>query len=764
MRLMALLLSLCLFAPQVGAQTPGDSAQTDNLLSNGDFTRDEEAWEMPADNAQAAVVDAAAGSFKRALRLTVSPRPGDGPFMIALRQPVGVALKKGQPLVLRIWMRAAAHNQVGAFLEEVNAPYAKSLSQVLTLTPEWREYEVRGTSLADYPADGSRIIFHLGYAPGTIEIAGVRLLAPGTQAAAGSTATPEHPVSLIINGDFSAPLAGNWGTADTAQLKSEVVPADAGPNGTGGARQALRLTINPEPGAAPWSVGIGQQVKQPVARDDAVYIQAWMRSPDRLTVGFIYELAKEPFTKTIARTARLTPEWKEYRFVGYAQQSFAPGESQVRFHVGYGKGVLEMTGIRVEDYGKAPKTMFHETIDYWGGNPPTDEWRAAAQERIENIRKADVKIRVLDAAGRPVPGATVKIEQKYHNFRFGTAGPAARLLDQTHPDSVRYRDEVKRLYNTFTFENDLKWPGATPQNVPRVEEAINWLHLNGVENVRGHNLLWGSKQYLPQDVQDLKPDELLKASHDHVSSLAARMRGKVYVWDVVNEAVTNTWLWDTIGWENFANAYKWAREADPDALLAYNDYDIINEAPGGGGHRAKARERIQYLLDHGAPLDIIGIQGHMGAPLTPVPRILQILDEMGAYGKQLEITEFDVGVPDDAVHGQYVRDCLTAFFSHPAVHGFIMWGFWEGSHWRAKDGGAMFRRDWTKRPAEDAYEDLVFHQWWTHATLTTGADGQATTRAFYGLHDVTVTKDGKAVSATLQLLPGGTGEMVVKLG
>nr|MDQ2732763.1 hypothetical protein [Armatimonadota bacterium] len=93
----------------------------------------------------------------------------------------------------------------------------------------------------------------------------------------------------------------------------------------------------------------------------------------------------------------------------------------------------------------------------------------------------------------------------------------------------------------------------------------------------------------------------------------------------------------------------------------------------------------------------------------------------------------------------------------------IQWGFWQGAHWRANEGAAPFRQDWSKRPAEVAYEDLVLHQWWTHAELQTGADGRCATRAFYGVHQVSVVAGGHKTEQEIQLAPGGSGEVVIKL-
>ena len=482
-----------------------------------------------------------------------------------------------------------------------------------------------------------------------------------------------------------------------------------------------------------------------------------MRSPDRCHVTAIYEMARDPNTKSLTGDARLTPKWQEYRFLGYAAQSFAPGKSQFKLFLGQDKGVVEVAGVRVEAYGQAPASRFSPTVDYDGGAEVSDAWRAPALARIEKFRKANLTVRVVDAKGRAVPNAAVRVAQTRSLFRWGTAAPASRLVGVSDPNNVRFQQEVKRLYNTVTLENDLKWHSIVPdpREVEKAEQAIAWLHTNGIQ-ARGHNLVWGSWPLLPGPLKDMTPDEERQAVEARVRGFVHRFRGQVYVWDGVNEATNENDLWQKIGWENFAHVYQWAREEDPDVRLAYNDYHALN-APDSADTKHEY-EHIQYLIDQHAPLDILGEQAHLGPRLIPMGDVLARLDALAKFGKRIEITELDLGVPDDAVHGKYIRDFLTAAFSQPAVDGVIQWGFWAGSHWRAKEGGAMFRRDWSKRPGEEAYEDLVLHQWRTNTVGKTGRAGAYATRAFLGDYDVVVTSGGRTKTVRTKLT--GSGQSV----
>ena len=97
----------------------------------------------------------------------------------------------------------------------------------------------------------------------------------------------------------------------------------------------------------------------------------------------------------------------------------------------------------------------------------------------------------------------------------------------------------------------------------------------------------------------------------HVKDYAERMKGKVYVWDVVNEAVTETELWDKIGWDKFVEVYRIVRQADPKVELAYNDYDMNSK-----GHRDAAIARANSIKSAGAPINVFGDQSHLSRPIV----------------------------------------------------------------------------------------------------------------------------------------------------
>src|ERR1035438_9339616 len=210
---------------------------------------------------------------------------------------------------------------------------------------------------------------------------------------------------------------------------------------------------------------------------------------------------------------------------------------------------------------------------------------------------------------------------------------------------------------------------------------------------------------------------------------------------------TNHDFMDLHGRHAMVDWFQAARAGDPGAKLYINDFDILetDDKP----HQDDYAQTIQYLIDQGAPVDGVGLQSHFPARVTGIDDLLKRFDRFSVFGKELEITEFDINTQDEATQADYTRDFLTVAFSQPAVKAFLMWGFWEGSHWIPK--GAMMRRDWSIKPNGEVYKDLVFKRWWTNTDGKTSAQGTFATRGFLGDYEIDVKAGGKSKSVRVSL-------------
>jgi hypothetical protein len=177
------------------------------------------------------------------------------------------------------------------------------------------------------------------------------------------------------------------------------------------------------------------------------------------------------------------------------------------------------------------------------------------------------------------------------------------------------------------------------------------------------------------------------------------------------------------------------------------------------GHQDNYEKNIRDLLDAKAPLEGIGIQGHFGQELTPPERILAILDRYAAFGLPLQMTEFTMQVEDRNIDAGYLRDVMTVFFSYPTANAFILWGFHDGADFR--HCATLYDANWQPTPCGKVWDDLIYHQWWTHETLRTSARGRARLRGFHGEYEVTVRSHGIESKTAVELKPGGTAVEIV---
>lgn len=213
LRIVVLLLVSLPLGPVICAFAQAQTPEAQNLVRNGDFAQGLEGWRLGkgADNGAAhstsAVVDAQAGPFPRALRVTVTPQPKDNAWVVELHRNLDAALFYRDRLVLKVWMRSPDRNKVTVLLQESSAPYEASLDRVLELSPEWKEYSIEGESLRNFAPGEAQLTMYLAHQPGIVEIAGIRLFTlppqPHLDISAGHS-TPVISVAFSPDGQVLA--------------------------------------------------------------------------------------------------------------------------------------------------------------------------------------------------------------------------------------------------------------------------------------------------------------------------------------------------------------------------------------------------------------------------------------------------------------------------------------------------------------------------------------------------------------------------------
>ena len=503
-------------------------------------------------------------------------------------------------------------------------------------------------------------------------------------------------------------------------------------------------------GPQDWNIQLLQSIPSSIPKGEVLRVHFWGRSKTTNSVSLYYGQKQNPYTRFLSTNLILTPTWQEFSVVFKPPRAVPKDWARLMFFCNSKVGNLELANISLEDWGLKPKPMPPEKNVYgtvFVEPAPPPKFFQAAQERIESIRKGGLTVRVIDRTGAPVSSACVHVQQLRHKFHFGTWISHEPLFDKG-VDGKKYRDTVLKLFNSVVPMNVLKWEAEDYCDLATADRMLSWCETNNLP-ARGHNLLWPAFRYLPRSEQKLRGEQLKQAIKKHIIETSTRCRGRVYVWDVINEAINNTEVEDDLGKGVFVDAFKWARQGDPTAKLAYSEFVVLNNNGGANDyHRSAAVKLMDYLIKNGAPMDIYADEGHMTVPLTHGDKLIKILDEMAHFGLPIEITEYDLPITNDKIHATYLKEFLTTVFSHPAVEGFFIFEFWEGTQWTNDEGRCLFyNKDWTPRTALAVYKDLVFRNWWTNAHSMTKSDGLAKFRVFLGEHEVTVSQ-GKVVVST----------------
>jgi endo-1,4-beta-xylanase len=261
-------------------------------------------------------------------------------------------------------------------------------------------------------------------------------------------------------------------------------------------------------------------------------------------------------------------------------------------------------------------------------------------------------------------------------------------------NEAAYSETLRREFNMVVAENAFKMdalrPSQTTFNFTDADALMAFAEQNGMP-VRGHTLVWHAQ--LPGWLTggNFTRDQTIAIMRTHIQTVMGRYRGRIVHWDVVNEAVadgtgqlrTDSFWHQRIGPDYIALAFQFAKEADPTAVLYYNDY----EAEGLGQKSDAVFNLVSSLRNQGVPVEGVGWQMHKINPFRIQSQHVQNAQRLAALGVEIAITEMDVRIslPTDATelqqqalaYGDAVRFCLE----QPNCTALVLWGFTDKYTW-----------------------------------------------------------------------------------
>ncbi len=309
------------------------------------------------------------------------------------------------------------------------------------------------------------------------------------------------------------------------------------------------------------------------------------------------------------------------------------------------------------------------------------------------------------------PGVrTTSLKDYYrNNFKFGMAGQTFQMGTNA-PEA----DIIAAHFNSITAEYQMKPDQITSAegvyNFDQADQIVDFAVANGMD-IRGHALLW--HQTTPDYFLTGSNAQIKRKLEDYIGTVVDRYKDRVYCWDVVNEAVAqsfepasqtyrNSNWFEAVGGAQYIDwAFNAAREADPNCLLCFNDYST--EDPG---KRVKYIAVLEDLLARNIPVDVAGHQMHINMD-TPVSQMQAAIDDVDGLFAGLEnhVTELDMSYYNDPgscwerqvgcdvdvgpnppsamleLHARRYKEIFDMFVTRSSISSVTMWGLDDGQSW-----------------------------------------------------------------------------------
>jgi endo-1,4-beta-xylanase len=354
--------------------------------------------------------------------------------------------------------------------------------------------------------------------------------------------------------------------------------------------------------------------------------------------------------------------------------------------------------------------------------------------------------------GAGVREQTLRGAARASELLIGTAVRPGQLSE------AAYASTLAREFNMLEPEDALKWEVVHPErqsfDFSQADQIVDFASRHGMK-VRGHTLVWHRQN--PQWLTEGKytSGELAQILEQHIKTVVAHYRGKILAWDVVNEAfdelhpgtlrstiwrdqpgIATAWSYELRsasdpvrseigargsqqGYSYIERCFRWAHEADPQALLFYNEAEAETVNPKSDAIYAMVRD----FRERGVPIDGVGFQMHIANLRADAASISANIERFTALGVQVHITEMDVALPVDAegdarpadlqLQADIYRQVASACLSHPGCTAIQTWGFtdkysWIGSHSKQTQGAALlFDRNYRTKPAFEALRKVL---------------------------------------------------------
>ena len=384
------------------------------------------------------------------------------------------------------------------------------------------------------------------------------------------------------------------------------------------------------------------------------------------------------------------------------------------------------------------------------------KWVEESQQRIEEIRKADIRIIVIDKAGNPVARCPVHIEQKRHAFLFGLRLPKA-LPDNAPKMEAMGTTPLWRVFNAVSLDNVTQWPATQPA-------ADKW----DFENVEKH-LAWATDRHLlarwgsvissdpgrmPDWAAGLRGDDLRQAIEAHTEKVITKFGRQVEQFDVVTQLIDHKHLEKELGFAAIRRLYTLAESQRPAgaAPSTLGRSTVAFEDGFAPDRLRKALTQATAMREGFVPIDSLAIEVRLNGSLVEAP-ITRNLSFMGDPGLPVLVTNLEVAGSSSSATAVNLETALRAMFAHASVKGIFFAGL-RGEELHSEDA-ALINEEGGLTEAGELLDRMVRELWWSDLTASTDDLGNVKQRVFAGQYQLTATlPDGTIADAQVMLSAG----------
>ncbi len=574
----------------------------------------------------------------------------------------------------------------------------------------------------------------------------------------------QEPQELIQNGLFNDKSGASafWYLNTGGLGTMEIVPSQE-QNASG----TMTIKVN-DFSPQPWNMQLIQGVAAGVPKGTVVFISFDYRISPGYSFNFYWQEERPPWPKLLSlHIDSPTETWHRVQMAVPIHEELKPQGTSFSFHLAERIGICELRNIsaKVLPEGTNPYKLNTNVTPVLGGDFYDKDWRNAASARLEQLRKVNVKARIIKK-NLPVTKGQILFRQTSRPFKFGAETsmatitpkvlevkdnkPLRKSLGKNIEAIPQYRKILldKSTFDFITLNDGLTWRDYAAWGNKFADEAIAEISAAGLY-LRGHALYIPAFMFAPVRCRKMNKDALAEALIKHVGEITAQLNGKIPEWNVLHGGVEYTEIYYLLGPENLLQVFKTVTDTASGTKLLVSDPTSLSNL--SDETMQKSVELLQWLQKSGVKLDGIVLHANMKrldvAPQSMEKRLDYIYKELNI---PIHIANFTVNNESDEFQAAAIGDYLLLFFSHQAVKSVSFAEGWTPMLLNPKM--AFYTEDLQPRQSMLMIRSLLTEKWLSNETLDIEPLGVSKPASlFKGAYNVTLTYGTKTKDLSIDI-------------